>query len=676
MAHPRGSVVAWWEAHALAFGVVAGEEKGRVIAIDETGHEVRVPKSRTFYEVELPGEAPDPTPEGRRAAGRRAEAARTRTGSRAAEVDVPTLWELTRDRTDAVADAELSDLALGDASPPARAALAHALEREAIRFQRRGDGWEPRSAEVVEAILRQREREALRATEHRAVLDALAAAGRGEAFVSSGSEQERKTLSALETVCLREEDVPPSIRRAAVEALDAFGRPRETVAEGAFHVLRATGRFASDDENLAVLRYGLRVAFPEEVGAAAEDRARSGFHAGRREDATGLEVVTVDGPHTREIDDGLSVEPLDGGAVRIGVHIADPSEFVAPGDPIDAEARLRATSHYFPDRRVPMLPPSISEAAASLVPGEERPALSLFADVGPDGEVSAFRFTPTRIRVRERLDYDRADREIAEGGGRWTGTLRTLVAVAAARERGRERAGAVTLRAPESEIHLDGAGRTILERRDPGTPAHRLVAEAMILAGALAARFGVEAGIPLIFRSQPAPFRAPAPPVPEEDPLVAARRIRRAMRRGEVGLDPGPHHGLGLPAYAQATSPLRRYQDLANHRQILAVLRGEAPLDAAGLLEIAADCERAEGTGRRAEREQDRYWFLRWFAERAPLDVEAIVVETEPRPTVLLVETLLEQPAPFLAGTAVGERLLLRVEGANPRADRLVLRPT
>lgn len=675
MAHPRGSVVAWWEAHALVFGVVAGEEKGRVVVIDETGHEVRVPRSRTFYEVELPGEAPDASPEGRKRAGRRAEGARSRTETRGTEVDVPTLWELTRDRAGAVTDAELSELALGDGSPPARTALAYALGREAIRFQRRGEGWEPRPAEVVEAILRQRERESQRAAEHGAVLDALAAAGRGEPFVPSGSEQERKTLSALETVCLREDDVPPSIRRAAAEALAAFGRPWDSVPEGAFRVLRATGRFASDDENLAVLRHGLRVEFPEEVGVAAEGRARAGFRADRREDATGLEVLTVDGPHTREIDDGLSLEPLGGGGWRVGVHIADPSAFVAPGDPIDVEARLRATSHYFPDRRVPMLPPSISEEAASLVPGEERPSLSLFADVGTDGVVSAFRFAPTRIRVRERLDYDRADREIAEGGSRFGALLRALAEAAAARERGRERAGAVTLRAPESEIHLDGAGCPVLERRDPGTPAHRLVAEAMILAGALAARFATESGFPLIFRRQPAPFRAPDPPLPGEDPLVAARRIRRSMRRGEVGLEPGPHHGLGLPAYAQATSPLRRYQDLANHRQILSVLRGEAPLDAAALLGIAADCERAEGTGRRAEREQDRYWFLRWLAERAPFDVEAIVVETEPRPTVILVETLLEQPAPFLAGAAVGERLTLRVEGANPRADRLALRP-
>jgi exoribonuclease-2 len=675
VAHLRGSVVAWWEAHTLAFGVVAGEEKGRVVAIDETGREVRVPKSRLFYEIELPGELPDPTPEGRRRAGRRAAAARSRTEARATEVDVPTLWDLSRDRPAALTDAELSELALGETSSPARAAVAHALGREAIRFQRRGEGWEPRSAEVVEAIVRQRERESRRAADHRAVLDALAAAGRGEPFVSSESEQERKIVSALEAVCLREDDVAPSIRRAAAEALTAFGRPWDSEAEGAFRVLRAIGRFASDDENLAILRHGLRVEFPAEVGAAAKGRARVGFRAEGREDATGLEVVTVDGPHTREIDDGLSVEPLGRDGWRVGVHIADPSEFVAPGDPIDAEARLRATSHYFPDRRVPMLPPSISEEVASLVPGEERPSLSLFADVDGDGEVSAFRFAPTRIRVRERLDYDRADREIEERGGRWSAVLAALAEAAAARERCRERAGAVILRAPESEIRLDGAGRPILERRDPGTPAHRLVAEAMILAGALAARFAIDAAIPLIFRRQPAPFRVPDPPPAGEDPLVAARRIRRSMRRGEVGLEPGPHHGLGLSAYAQATSPLRRYQDLANHRQILSVLRGEAPLDAARLLEIAAECERGEAIGRLAEREQDRYWFLRWLGERAPCDVEAIVVETEPRPAVVLVETLLEQPAPFLAGTAVGERLRLRVEGVNPRADRLVLRP-
>lgn len=163
---------------------------------------------------------------------------------------------------------------------------------------------------------------------------------------------------------------------------------------------------------------------------------------------------------------------------------------------------------------------------------------------------------------------------------------------------------------------------------------------------------------------------------PGLDPLAAARALRRGMRRGETSLAPGRHHGLGLPAYAQATSPLRRYPDLANHRQIGAALRGEPlPYGEEALHGIAAAAERAEAEGRRAERAQDRYWLLRWLQERAPAEVEAVVVEIEPRPVLVLVETLLEEPAPWLSGAGLGDRVRLRVERVNPRADRIVLRP-
>jgi len=280
------------------------------------------------------------------------------------------------------------------------------------------------------------------------------------------------------------------------------------------------------------------------------------------------------------------------------------------------------------------------------------------------------------VRVRARLDYGEADERLLRGTGAFVGLLSGLVDVASARERCRGSRGAITIFSPEAEIHVDPSGRPLLERRDPGTAAHRLVAEAMILAGEVVAKFGRERKVPLLYRRQPAPVRPPDPPGPDEHPLAAARRMRRGLRRGEVGLEPGPHYALGLDAYAQATSPLRRYQDLANHRQILAVIRGEPPpLDPTGLLSVAADCDRAEGTGRKAERHQDRYWILRWLQERAPCEVEAVLVDGEPRPVVVLTETLLEQPAPFLEGAVVGTPIRLRVEEVRPRSDRLVLRP-
>ena len=162
--------------------------------------------------------------------------------------------------------------------------------------------------------------------------------------------------------------------------------------------------------------------------------------------------------------------------------------------------------------------------------------------------------------------------------------------------------------------------------------------------------------------------------MPITDP-VRVRQVRRQLRRAEVGIQPGAHAGLGLPAYAQATSPLRRYQDLTLNRQIAAVLAGGAPAHAAAELQrIAASTERAELEGRRAERASDTYWLLRYLEGKVGEEVEGTVVEVDPGPIVLLEETLFEERVPGLAGTPVGARVRLRVQRVNPRAGRLLLR--
>src|SRR5262249_29222271 len=145
---------------------------------------------------------------------------------------------------------------------------------------------------------------------------------------------------------------------------------------------------------------------------------------------------------------------------------------------------------------------------------------------------------------------------------------------------------------------------------------------------------------------------------------------------GETSLHPGPHHGLGLASYAQVTSPLRRYQDLAVHRQIVAALAGEAPPhEAPAMQRILAATERAEIEARRAERAAARYWILRWLELARGGTVTGVVVETVPRPIVVLDETLLEESVPSLSGVNLGDRVRLRIERVNPRADLVILRP-
>src|SRR5262249_12431548 len=185
-----------------------------------------------------------------------------------------------------------------------------------------------------------------------------------------------------------ESDAPERERAAALEALSRVGVSSDRPPEGAFRLLRRLGRFASDDENLAVLRYGLRAEFPEEVARAAEESARRGFDRAGREDLTASHALTIDAPHTREIDDALTVAPWGDGGFEVGVHIADPCAFVPPGGPVDHEAAMRGTTYYFPDRKLLMIPPSLSEEAASLIEGEERPVLTFLVHLEASGRAA------------------------------------------------------------------------------------------------------------------------------------------------------------------------------------------------------------------------------------------------------------------------------------------------
>jgi exoribonuclease-2 len=302
--------------------------------------------------------------------------------------------------------------------------------------------------------------------------------------------------------------------------------------------------------------------------------------------------------------------------------------------------------------------------------------LSFLVALDATGRVVNVEIVRSIVRIAARLSYDDVDATLQGGSGAYASVLARLAEFATRREAFRRAAGAIALRAPETEIRVAADGSMTLNKRDPDTPAQRLVSEAMVLAGEAAASWFDARRVAAIYRKQAAPDGR----LPEADSsqpaAVHIRQTRRLLKRGEAGLHPGPHHALGLTAYAQVTSPLRRYQDLALHRQIVALLDGRPPeYDTAGMQAILASTERAESEGRRAERAMDRYWMLRFLERSVGGTVTGVVVDTSPRPIVVLDETLLELPVTSLVGVVVGDRVRLQVARVNPRADLLALRP-
>jgi exoribonuclease-2 len=341
-----------------------------------------------------------------------------------------------------------------------------------------------------------------------------------------------------------------------------------------------------------------------------------------------------------------------------------------------------------------MIPAPISEDASSLVPNRIRPALSFLSRVDGEGKVVDLEIVQSLIRSRRRLSYGEVDALLGEGesapamesgasegsrmpgdDGRLRDDLESLHRIASTLESGRVSAGAVLFRAPEVSVKVSPDGRVLVRRLDERGSGRRLVAEFMILANRLTARFCEERGIAAIYRRQPPPDKTPdSLPEGPYDP-VAVRALRKVMRRGGVSPTPDVHFALGVTAYLQITSPLRRYQDLVMQRQLRSWLSGGLPVyESAEMARIAATTESAERAARQAEAATTSYWILKYLGERAGELLEGVIVTVEPRRTVVeICETLSVTPIAHRPDHREGARIWLRIEGSRPREGLLFL---
>ncbi|HVN63923.1 MAG TPA: ribonuclease catalytic domain-containing protein, partial [Candidatus Binataceae bacterium] len=342
---------------------------------------------------------------------------------------------------------------------------------------------------------------------------------------------------------------------------------------------------------------GLKAEFSE----AAMREAAEAIPGPRKIIACGY-PVTVDDEDTVEVDDALSCEMAGDGRLRALIHIALVADFVKKGGPMDREAAARATTVYLPETTIRMLPDPISCRAASLLAGEERPVLTTDVTLGADGALLKAAIYPSRIPIRQRLDYDEADRLIVnpEPGGEAGETIAMLQAAALKLRERRRLAGAMITRRREAKVRVRG-DKIDIDVLDSSSPARALVAEFMVLSNFVAARYAADNRIPIIFRVQPQTGGDPV------------------MQRPRLSLHPEFHSGIGLECYAQLSSPIRRYADLVLQRQLLGALSGNsaAVYGVEELLEVLAGAENAEVSGRELERRAKRYWILRYLEQNA-----------------------------------------------------------
>ena len=333
-----------------------------------------------------------------------------------------------------------------------------------------------------------------------------------------------------------------------------------------------------------------------------------------RADLTALTTYTVDDITTREIDDGLSLEPKPDGD-WIWIHIADPARLIAPDSPLDREARRRATSLYLADGCQPMLPMQLAADVLSLRSGQRCPALSVGVLLEPEGSIAQHRITRSWVQPRYRLNYEDADEliELAPPGDE---DLARMASLLQQRARWRLEQGAVSFDRPEGRFRRND-GQLELQLID-FSASRQMVSEAMLLMGAVVAGIGRDDQLPLPFRSQARaelPTKAELEQIPDGPARDAA--VQRCLSRGVQGTTPLPHFSLGLEAYVQATSPIRRYSDLLVHRQLIANLDQQEPLTNDQLADVINELDNPMRQAIQISREDQRHWQRIWFAGHA-----------------------------------------------------------
>ena len=321
-------------------------------------------------------------------------------------------------------------------------------------------------------------------------------------------------------------------------------------------------------------------------------------------------AFSIDDEETTEIDDAFSLETLDGNRWRVGVHIAAPALFFSRAHPLEALARERLSTVYFPGGKITMLPGAAVDAA-TLAQGRVVPAASLYLTVDARslevlGTESRLEAVPIADNLRL-ADLDLRLNEDAVAAGRVEGphgdTLLTLWKLAKFL---RARRGAADEKGdrPDYTFRVAG-GRVSIEPRRRGTPVDTLVSELMIHVNSTWGRWLAERGYDAIYRNQ-----------------------RGAKTRMEI--EPGSHEWLGVSHYAWSSSPLRRFPDLANQRQLVASLRGDEPAYTRDELAAAArDFETAYEAYNEHQRLLERYWCLQYLRQEGIAEAEGSIVREE-----------------------------------------------
>ena len=580
------------------------------------------------------------------------------------EVQVRDLWELIRDEDERFDYAYLAQLCFGeDISDAHVSALVRALFHDRLYFKLREGNFLPNSEERVEQILTQREEEALREQ----------MLGQGSAWLKAAlgkgmlpeSPYREETVALLKDLALFGTEA-----QGFKEAKELLARAGVTDISEAGKILIRLGIW-DEDENLDLLRLDIRTSFEREVleesgRCAARKMVFEGF-----EDLRHLNVMTIDGPMTRDFDDALSLQ-IEEDALILGIHITDVAGAVSPGDLLDREAAQRGSSLYLPMRQIPMIPPELSQGLLSLQQDCDRGAISLMARFDRHGNLLETRLIPSRIRVRRQLTYDQVNDQVNKQYGE-DPELAEMNELTRTMHQKRIEQGALVLSLPEAGIRRDDNGSISVVMLEQDSPSRMIVAEFMIFYNWMVANFCNDRGIPILYRCQEEPLERVDPE--GKDPVYYVFEQRRKLQPLMVGTQPAPHRGLGLDLYTNVSSPIRRYLDLVVQRQIRDfLLKGRPYYSEEELEEIRMTVGPLLKSLDRVRLNRTRYWLQKYLSRHMGEVFKALILyPLRSKYRIVLRDILLVTEMDRIEGEEFigGQEVMVRIRKADPWNDRL-----